>query len=81
MSESYEDLGGVAAEIPKASAPVIPKHRWKFLQAWGITTVKHHCSRCGTTRVRVNHTDRFPTVRYTTLAGAITEGKAPPCQH
>jgi hypothetical protein len=78
VSEAYEELGGTGRAPPKAPAPLAQRHKWKFLAHHDKAT-KHHCVRCGTTRVRISHTDRFPSTRYTTLAGVIVQGKAPSC--
>jgi hypothetical protein len=78
MSQAYEDLGGTAkpAAPPKAARP--RRHSWEFVQHHDKAT-KHRCTRCGTTRVRIAHTDRFPTCRYTSSKGVIAESPAPPC--
>jgi hypothetical protein len=82
VSEPYEDIGHTEAWKPapaKAMEPnALRRHKWKFLHHFDKAT-KHHCVRCGVTRVVISHADRFPSTRYTTLAGAVNEGKAPPC--
>jgi hypothetical protein len=78
VSEAYEELGGTGEAQLKPGVPAPRRHAWRFLAHHDKAT-KHHCTRCGTTRVRISHTDRFPSTRYTTLAGAVIQGKAPPC--
>lgn len=79
MSGAYEELGGPGAQVPPAAqAPKPRRHEWQKLHV-SFRVVKHYCPRCSTTRVRSTHEDRFPTTRYTTLAGVVSE-KAPKCQ-
>lgn len=79
MTGAYEELAGEGTPVPPpAPAPKPKRHEWKPLHQ-SFRTVKHFCPRCSTTRVRTTHEDRFPTTRYTTLAGVVSE-KAPPCQ-
>jgi hypothetical protein len=78
MSEAYEDLGGKAATAPAKPETRRERHKWRFVQQHD-KAIKHYCVHCGTVRVRIAHSDRFPTARFTATNGRLYEGKAPPC--
>jgi hypothetical protein len=79
MSEAYADLGGTAELKPTPPKRTTHRHTWRFLEADGLKIAVHLCARCQLRRVRTVHSDRFPTTRYVTRAGATIEGKTPPC--
>jgi hypothetical protein len=52
------------------------RHLWTLI-AMDKGSRKDRCSMCGCVRLKINHSDRFPSVRYT-MAGVQTN-KAPLC--
>jgi hypothetical protein len=80
VSETYEELGGIATQA-KAAPPAVSasRHRWRFVAHFDKAT-KHRCKNCGATRTRISHYDRFPSTRYTSRAGVLLmQGRVPPC--